>query len=85
MESFGDRQNSEEVLVGVKNYAGSKFVMPEKFRLGTRLCFDRDLAFLVCSNLATQQTSMLCSDALQASDYIHILYICLVWTTSSSL
>jgi protein disulfide isomerase family A protein 3 len=32
MESFGDRQHSEEVLVGVKNYAGSKFVMPEKFR-----------------------------------------------------
>ena len=31
MESFGDRENSEEVLVGVKNYAGSKFVMPNKF------------------------------------------------------
>lgn len=32
MESFGGREGSEEVLVGVKNYAGSKYVMPEKFR-----------------------------------------------------
>lgn len=30
MESFGDREK-EEVLVAVKNYAGAKFVMPDKF------------------------------------------------------
>lgn len=31
MESFSDRSD-EEVLVAAKNYAGSKFVMKEKFR-----------------------------------------------------
>ena len=32
MESFGDRHTSEDLVVLVKNYAGSKFVMDEKFR-----------------------------------------------------
>lgn len=32
MEGFGDREKDEDVLVGVKNYAGSKFLMPDKFR-----------------------------------------------------
>lgn len=32
MESFGDREKDEDVLVAVKNYAGSKFMMTEKFR-----------------------------------------------------
>jgi protein disulfide isomerase family A protein 3 len=32
LESFGDREKNEDVLVTVKNYAGSKFVMPDKFR-----------------------------------------------------
>ena len=32
MESFGGREKVEEVLVAVKNYAGSKFLMPDKFR-----------------------------------------------------
>lgn len=32
MESFGNREKDEDVLVAVKNYAGSKFLMPDKFR-----------------------------------------------------
>lgn len=32
LEAFGDRKKSEDVLVVVKNYAGAKFIMPEKFR-----------------------------------------------------